>query len=303
MTLRGTIMAVTAGFGLLFATPAPVLAAPDANTDKAKSLYEKGRKAYRRGDMETALARFEEAYDLTENAIILYNIALTYVRLYETSNEVGHLRKAKVVLHNFKIELVHDPGLGDIVEVERLIQEIEVKMAAAKEESDASAAAPVSVEGSANAEGPDPQSGPDPAPAGVDTGRTLRLAGIGTLAGGGALAIGAVVGALVSQKNYVGETEARDRANADAEVAGCMDSGGSAQCDEFAALQSQLADRANAYRRNIFIFAGGLGGAAVVAIGAGSALFVIGNKRRNTVASSHLRIVPTRGGMVMSGRF
>ena len=123
------------------------------------------------------------------------------------------------------------------------------------------------------------------------------------MAGGGALAIGAVVGALVSQKNYFGETQALDQANADAQAAGCTDAGGSVQCEEFATLQRQLASRANAYRRNIFIFAGGLGGAAVLTLGAGGALFVMGNKRRNTDASSHLRILPTRGGMVVSGRF
>ena len=85
--------------------------------------------AYRRGDVETALERFEEAYDLTELPMILYNIGLTYMRLYEASNDVGQLRRAKVVLNNFKLELAADTSLGDMDEIDKLLDEIDEKIA------------------------------------------------------------------------------------------------------------------------------------------------------------------------------
>ena len=302
MVLRASLFALTLVAGTLV-SEAQAHAAPADDTAEAKSLYEEGRKAYRRGDMSTALQRFERAYDLTENPIILYNIGLTYSRLYETSNEVEHLRKAKVVLDNFSLELVRDPGLGEFPDLEELKTGIEAKIASQEDGGSAPDGAPAPGPEPTTPEGPEAETGTLPAPPTQDTGRTLRLAGIGLLGGGGALGVGAAVGALVSQKRYFEEVDALDQAEADAEAAGCPDASNS-QCAEYDDLQQQLADRANAYRRNIGIFAGGLGGLAVASLATGGALLAIGIKRRNTPAkAAQLRIVPGWGSVSLQGRW
>jgi hypothetical protein len=273
----------------------------DADTEKARALYDEGRKAYRRGDMKTALDRFEQAYDLTENPIILYNIGLTYKRLYDTSNEPEHLRKGKVVLENFKLELMRDPGLGNMEDVDNLIAEIEEQLASqgSGEGSSGSGPSPDSESGT-EPEGPEAE-GSLPPPPNQDAGKKLRVAGIASLGAGGALGIGAAVGAIISQRRYFAEVDALDQAEVDEAAAGCPEAGGET-CDQYATLKDELADRANAYRRNIGVFAGALGGAAVLSIGAGAALVAIGVKRKNSPVAD-LRVTPHWGGVSIAGRF
>ena len=184
-------------------------------------------------------------------------------------------------------------------DVEGLIKEIEEQIADHKSaggEQETPEADPSETE----AEGPEPE-GELPPPPTRDTGKTLRIAGFASLGAGGALGIGAAVGAIVSQRRYFAEVEALDQAEADEAAAGCPGAGGST-CDEYATLKDELAGRANAYRRNIGVFAGALGGAAVLGIGAGAALVAIGVKRKNSPVAD-LRVTPRWGGISISGRF
>jgi tetratricopeptide (TPR) repeat protein len=292
--------------------PALAFSAPsEADIDRAKALYEEGRKAYRRGEVEVALERFNEAYDLTELPVILYNIGLTYTKIYQTSNDIEHLRRGQVVLENFKIQLAADPSLGEFEsldeELERIAGLIEEAEGASSNDAGAQSNAGETGDGSGEAD-PDAGAGDDVEgpPAGAQgflggAGRTLKLAGIGSLAGGGALAIGGVVGALVMQGNYFDEVALLDLAEQDREDAGCPDAGPSV-CDEWDQLLQQRAARANAYRRNIGLLAGTLGGAGAAAIGAGVALIVVGGKKdRKGVA--RFNVSPTLGGIVVRGRF
>ncbi|MGB5812533.1 MAG: tetratricopeptide repeat protein [Polyangiales bacterium] len=48
---------------------------------QAKQAFAAGTRAYREGDFETALARFERAYELTESPDLLYNIATVSDRM------------------------------------------------------------------------------------------------------------------------------------------------------------------------------------------------------------------------------
>ena len=122
------------------------------------------------------------------------------------------------------------------------------------------------------------------------------------LAGGGALGVGAAVGAIVSQRRYFGEVDALDQAEADAEAAGCPDPT-NLSCEDYSLLQEQLADRANAYRRNIVVFAGGLGGAALLSLAGGGTMLAIGMKRRTTPSQAQFQVLPGWGSVALRGRF
>jgi hypothetical protein len=65
-------------------SPSP---APQAAND-ARAHYEAGQQAYDRGDYESAIAEFEEAYRLKPHHNVLYNIAQAHERLLEYSESV-----------------------------------------------------------------------------------------------------------------------------------------------------------------------------------------------------------------------
>ena len=117
------------------AIPLPAFAAaqdPGAQDDtvRAKQLYQEGRTAYRLGNFEVAVSKFEGAYAISELPTILYNIGLAYERLYTTSNDVAHLRKSKVLLQNFLLETQKDLSLGDPGEVEQQLELVDKKIEA-----------------------------------------------------------------------------------------------------------------------------------------------------------------------------
>ena len=138
-----------------------------AEIEKAKVLYEDGRKAYRLGDMTIAVEKFEAAYSLTENPIILYNIGLAYRRLYEESRDPAHLRRAKLVLENFRLELARNSGLGSPDDVKAVLGEVEDLLtdAESKEEERAAREAELRAkQEQEQPEGPTPEPAPAPPP-------------------------------------------------------------------------------------------------------------------------------------------
>ena len=176
---------------MLLAAPtwagSPVLnVAPDQESDipvvesssqeAAKVLYEEGRRAYRKGDMSLAIEKFEGAYDLTENPIILYNIGLTYRRLYDETKDITHLRRAKVVLENFRIEIARDSGLGSPDEVSQALDEVETLLGTVDGERPSREDVEAEPEPAlAQAEGPELDEPPATAPA--DAARKFKVAG------------------------------------------------------------------------------------------------------------------------------
>ena len=60
---------------LLMATPTIALAATPADQKKAQTIYAEGVKAFKAGDYEAALGRFEAAHALDPSPVLLYNMA------------------------------------------------------------------------------------------------------------------------------------------------------------------------------------------------------------------------------------
>ena len=162
------------------------------DTERAKTLYREGEKAYRVGKFAEAVAKFEEAYQLSGLPTILYNIGLGYTRLYDVTGDIGDLRQAKAVLQNFYIEVQKDPELEDAEVVEAQLKELDEKLAKAEEEERKRKEEERKRQEEARKNNPKGE-GPK-APTGEDPGKTLRLGGIGGMAGGGAFfATGAVL--------------------------------------------------------------------------------------------------------------
>ncbi|MCH9680140.1 MAG: hypothetical protein K0V04_01800 [Deltaproteobacteria bacterium] len=260
-------------------------------------LYEEGKKAYRLGRFGEAVQKWEKAYDLSERSLLLYNISLAYKGLYGISGDVDDLRKAKAVMNNFFIIAKADPEIDPddaqdrIAELDTMIEE-----ALADETPE--------VDPDAEVEPPDePRS---MAPEGPDPGRTLRVAGAATLGTGGLLTVtGAVLGIYFGVRGQEFSDELRQLQASRPDV--CTGDETSTEC-----LQQDAnidTARNNGRKANLGLgLALGIGvGLGVVALSAGSILFVQGNRKtadwKKTGFAARLRLVPTGRGLALTGRF
>lgn len=291
-------MALVAGTSALALTaslvPAPVLAAPSEDAmAEAQAAYQDGEKAYRLGKFDEAAEFFEKAYELSDLPDILYNIGLAHLRWYDVDPEVSHLRKAKVVLQNYIVEIQKNPDLGDRAEAETLIAEIDKKIEEAKAAEDA-----------ANA-GAEPVR--EPIDAGPDPGKTPRLAGSIAMGVGGAFIVaGAVSGVVLGVRGQEFEQELAN-VYAQQTARGCQPDDQRPECTE---LETQaIAFRDNGQLANALAVGLGLGLGGVGAIGlvSGVVLFVQGNKKTRRWEQNQLSMVPSisrsSAGFTISGCF
>ena len=320
LTLPGVLPGVSASTPFyaspqLMVAPAKASADDPATRDKAKGLYEEGRRAYRKGDMPLAVEKFEAAYDLTENAIILYNIGLAYRRLYDESRDIAHLRRAKVVLENFRMELARDSGLGSpdevagvLAEVEEMLDEEDVTRQSGGGQDGAEAEtkedpASSDEEPAAEPEGPEPAVHDDQPVDSGDPGRGLKIGGYTGLGLGGALGIGAGVVAAVFIGKKNDHLAALDESVANAQAEGCVDTDTSGVCGDYLDEREALTVNANLAQDRALLGGVALGVSAGVAIGGGVALVLIGNKKSKQGKTAHLRVTPFKRGVALSGRF
>jgi tetratricopeptide (TPR) repeat protein len=297
-------MLAVMGLALALAPVPSVLAAPPEGgedaTEKAKSLYQEGEKAYRLGKFQDAITNFEAAYELAAIPLILYNLGLAYDRLGDQQTSADAWRKAKSLLENFAIELQRDPELGDPAEVETLLAKIDKKIADYEEKESLRNAA-----NNANAGGDEPKAY---TPTGPDPGKKLRLGGvIGMGAGGGVLVAG---GALLTVFALRGQEFSNELENIydDQEAAGCTPSNTSAECEQLRVDEDTA--RENGETSNRLALGVGLPVmiVGVAGIAVGGALYAVGNKRtkewkRGPTARVTPVVTPTFGGFVLTGRF
>ncbi|MCA9706023.1 MAG: tetratricopeptide repeat protein, partial [Myxococcales bacterium] len=185
-----------------WSAPAPLLASLGPEEDKPPEvLYEEGKKAYRLGKFDEAVQKWEKAYDLSERALLLYNISLAYKGRYGISGDIEDLRKARAVMKNFLIIAQADPDV-DPDDAEARISELDGMIA------DAEANRPMPPP-----EKDEPKEQDEPKsmlPQGPDPGRTLRIAGAATMGGGGLLVVtGAVLGIFYGVKGQEFSDELR----------------------------------------------------------------------------------------------
>jgi len=249
------------------------VAAPDASADEARALYDDGRRYYRRGRFREALEKFEAAYDLSEQPLLLYNIALASRQLYDVAQDIEELRRARAVLKNFLLFADRDAGL-DGGDAKKLLTEIELLIEAHKAGNPAPGPSPE----------PGPEPGPDPEPlktppTGEDPGRKLRLIGGGVMGGGGALFVGGLVAGIVfSLKGKEFNSTLTRLTSENAEVCGEGDED-SVDCRQNESDSQVATDNGNAANIGAGVSFGIGGGLGAIAIATGAVLFIQGNKR------------------------
>jgi hypothetical protein len=131
--------------------PATALAAPPSETaedpalTEAKGLYKDGEVKFQTADYEEALTLWKRAFALLPEGdehrairhALVYNIAEAHSRAYEVSRNPTHLRKAKILLENYRAD--HRALFGDESsavkersEVDDRIAELDKKIAASE---------------------------------------------------------------------------------------------------------------------------------------------------------------------------
>jgi len=109
--------------GRIGRTPSP---SSDETRARARSLDEAGAAAFAAGRFEEAARNFEDAYSLTQQPLLLWNIAQSYRRQYEIDHDVAKLRRARLVLRNFATVA---PTPKDKKEAESVGSEIDAEIA------------------------------------------------------------------------------------------------------------------------------------------------------------------------------
>ncbi len=274
----------------------------DEEMAKAKELYQEGEGAYRLGDFEAALPKFQEAYKLSRLPLMLQNIGLTLKRLGDQKEDLESWRKAKSVLENFALEIQKDPELGDLGEVEKLLEELEGKIAKAEEEEAAKRAAEAAASGE-----PYVPVGPDPGEPLRKNGKIWLYSGVG--AGGAFIVGGAVAMAVLGLRGNEFEQDL-GRARTNIGDFNCRNNPTQGDCPVYLDQEQTAID--NGEQANLLLLGVGLPligiGLAGLGVGLGVGLPKIkeGNKKTERWEKGptvEVQVAPTRNGLVISGRF
>lgn len=91
----------------------------DAQQQQLVELIEEGKQAYDRGEFESSLSLFRQAYDIYQHPDIVYRIALCYERLGEDQEAIKHYRQF----------LAEAPDAPERPRIEKTIEVIEARIA------------------------------------------------------------------------------------------------------------------------------------------------------------------------------
>jgi len=282
----------------LTTSPLPALAAgPTADAD---ALYEEGRKDYNQGFFKSAIEKFEAAYKRSKNPLFLYNIGLTYKKLYDEEPRPELLKSARTALKEYVAAIEKDPGLGaDPEEVKPVLADIDAELAR--------------VEAKPEPEGPTEPDSP-PTERAEDPGRKLKLAGIGLMASGGAMiVVGSIVGGVFGAKG----SRLSEELNSDGglysqlKTEGCNNVADPANepdpCDALHTRIDETKAGGNTANTATIVGFGVVGGVGALLVIGGAVSYVLGKKRTSDGTTARMRVLPTaswnHAGVVFEGRF
>ncbi|MFO7567430.1 MAG: hypothetical protein R6X02_32605 [Enhygromyxa sp.] len=150
-------------------------AAEDPALTEAKGLYKEGEIKFQTADYEEALALWKRAFAILPDGdehrairhALVYNIAEAHSRAYEVSRNPTHLRKAKILLENYRADhraLYGDEGdaVKERAEVDDRIAELDKKIAGSEQAGET--ATPLEDGGTGTTTGPTTQPQPEPPP-------------------------------------------------------------------------------------------------------------------------------------------
>lgn len=162
-----------------FAGAPPEGAAEDPALTEAKGLYKEGEIKFQTADYEEALALWKRAFAILPDGdehrairhALVYNIAEAHSRAYEISRNPTHLRKAKILLENYRAD--HRALYGDEADAVKERAEVDDRIAQldkkiAESEAAGETATPISEDSGTNGTDtttqPQPQPQPPPKP-------------------------------------------------------------------------------------------------------------------------------------------
>lgn len=284
MATTAAVVAAAFAFGLAGPAVAHAQDKDVACQDRrqAKREFNKGRLAYRRGDYEEAILKWQESYAMCEEPLIHLNIANAYERLGDLEPALEHLKKWRLVAP------LREHGELDarIAGLSTRVDELRKKKAEAQAAEDAKRAAEEKRRSSA---GPQPTNQRQDTGGGTDV---MNIIGFSLIGVGGAAVIAGVVMDGVAASKRPDESEA------------CTDMSGRLLCRD--------AQRADIESSNTLALAGditwiagsvvALGGATILVLTATGVLSVgVGGKDQGAIQD--VRIGAHAGGVQLSGRF
>ena len=154
---------------------APAEEAEDPALTEAKGLYKEGEVKFQTADYEEALQLWKKAFAILPDGdehrairhALVYNIAEAHSRAYEISRNPTHLRKAKILLENYRA--AHRELYGDAAdavkersEVDDRIAELDKKIASS--EAAGETATPLTEDNGSAQPQPQPEQQPQPQP-------------------------------------------------------------------------------------------------------------------------------------------
>jgi tetratricopeptide (TPR) repeat protein len=101
-----------------------------ADLRRAAREFTRGEKAFQLGDYKKALSSFEKAYALSEDPVVLLNVAQAARKLYDFDHDAGRLVRARELYRSFLREAPNSPERG---KVEDLLRKVDEMIAAAQQ--------------------------------------------------------------------------------------------------------------------------------------------------------------------------
>lgn len=274
-------------------------------SDDARSRYKEGKTAFRLGKFEVAITKFEEAYALSGNSAVLFNIALAYERLGENQKDTQALRNAKTAYQNYlgevqKNDLLDvDAAAEATAKLTSTISRIDARVAELEAESAERAASA----GAATAAALVPDDREERRAALMKKSKLWLGAGGG--AGAVLLAAGAALTVVFASRGKTASDELKGEFDAyNANNCGTASQAGTTCQTTYDTIQS-LKDEGNS--ANTMLYAVGLPvtivGAAVLGAGVGMGLKFRKQAGALGEETPSVSLLPSLGGFVLQGRF
>jgi tetratricopeptide (TPR) repeat protein len=115
-------------------TPASEPAAADPRAEAAAAFLE-GSKYYELGQFSKAVERFERAWDLSREPLLLFNLGRTHYEWFKVDGDIDHLRRAKMFYQNYDKRMAGAEGYNadEITAIMRTL-DLEIEKAQSQQE-------------------------------------------------------------------------------------------------------------------------------------------------------------------------
>lgn len=114
--------------------PAPEVSEDD-NRAIAAAAFMEGSKYYELGQYPKAIEKFERAWELSNEPLLLFNLGQANWKWFDVDPDVEHLRRAKQSFENYDKRMRGSEGY-DLTEIQRFVERIDEQIAKAEETAD-----------------------------------------------------------------------------------------------------------------------------------------------------------------------